>query len=84
MCIFYRQILGILIQHLVVKGSVCKILPLFKVQLGGHLNKRRALIRRNMETVTFSSKYTVRVVVVVLLFYVHGKHLRSCRDCQLT
>ena len=24
------------------------------------------------------------VVVVVLLFYVHGKHLRSCRDCQLT
>ena len=24
------------------------------------------------------------VVVVVLLFYVHGKHLRSCRDGQLT
>ena len=24
------------------------------------------------------------VVVVVLLFYVHGKHLRSCRDSQLT
>ena len=23
-------------------------------------------------------------VVVVLLFYVHGKHLRSCRDVQLT
>ena len=23
-------------------------------------------------------------VVVVLLFYVHGKHLRSCRDDQLT
>ena len=22
--------------------------------------------------------------VVVLLFYVHGKHLRSCRDGQLT
>ena len=22
-------------------------------------------------------------VVVVLLFYVHGKHLRSCRDGQL-
>ena len=22
------------------------------------------------------------VVVVVLLFYVHGKHLRSCRDGQ--
>ena len=24
------------------------------------------------------------VVVVSLLFYVHGKHLRSCRDGQLT
>ena len=24
------------------------------------------------------------VVVVVLLFYVHGKHLRLCRDGQLT
>ena len=24
------------------------------------------------------------VVVGVLLFYVHGKHLRSCRDGQLT
>ena len=27
---------------------------------------------------------TRSVVVVVLLFYVHGKHLRSCRDGQLT
>ena len=26
----------------------------------------------------------VVVVVVVLLFYVHGKHLRLCRDGQLT
>ena len=24
------------------------------------------------------------VVVVALLFYVHSKHLRSCRDGQLT
>ena len=24
------------------------------------------------------------IVVVVLLFYVHGKHLRLCRDGQLT
>ena len=24
------------------------------------------------------------IVVVVLLFYVHGKHLRSCREGQLT
>ena len=26
----------------------------------------------------------IYVVVVVLLFNVHGKHLRSCRDGQLT
>ena len=26
----------------------------------------------------------VVIVVVVLLFYVHGKHLGSCRDGQLT
>ena len=30
-----------------------------------------------------SSKSSV-VVVVALLFYVHGKHLRSCRNGQLT
>ena len=28
--------------------------------------------------------HPIDVVVVVLLFYVHGKHLRSCRDGQLT
>ena len=27
---------------------------------------------------------SIVVVVVVLLFYVHGKHLRSCRNGQLT
>ena len=26
----------------------------------------------------------ISTAVVVLLFYVHGKHLRSCRDGQLT
>ena len=26
----------------------------------------------------------MKLDVVVLLFYVHGKHLRSCRDGQLT
>ena len=29
-------------------------------------------------------KIWIVVVVVDLLFYVHGKHLRSCRDGQLT
>ena len=31
-----------------------------------------------------TSRYFYSSVVVVLLFYVHGKHLRSCRDGQLT
>ena len=30
------------------------------------------------------TRYDSDTVVVVLLFYVHGKHLRSCRDGQLT
>ena len=34
--------------------------------------------------VSFLTKFLVVVVVVALLFYVHGKHLRSCRDGQLT
>ena len=29
-------------------------------------------------------RHLIIVVVVALLFYVHGKHLRSCRDGQLT
>ena len=28
--------------------------------------------------------FSILVVVVALLFYVHGKQLRSCRDGQLT
>ena len=34
--------------------------------------------------IIFDSPSHGLVVVVVLLFYVHGKHLRSCRDGQLT
>ena len=32
----------------------------------------------------FTRRTVLVVVVVALLFYVHGKHLRSCRDGQLT
>ena len=38
----------------------------------------------SFSTVVQSYLYQDDVVVVVLLFYVHGKHLRSCRDGQLT
>ena len=41
---------------------------------------------RNLEVfglVTRSSPAETVDAVVVLLFYVHGKHLRSCRDGQL-
>ena len=33
---------------------------------------------------TEGSNFKSFVVVVALLFYVHGKHLRSCQDGQLT
>ena len=32
---------------------------------------------------SFLSYHFILIVVVVLLFYVHGKQLRSCRDGQL-
>ena len=32
----------------------------------------------------YAASHRVVVVVVALLFYVHGKRLRSCRDGQLT
>ena len=35
-------------------------------------------------TVSNREIITLVVVVVVLLFYVQGKHLRSCQDGQLT
>ena len=34
--------------------------------------------------VAIGQHFVVVVVVVALLFYAHGKHLRSCRDGQLT
>ena len=35
-------------------------------------------------SLVFICQHFVVAVVVALLFYVHGKHLRSCRDGQLT
>ena len=37
-----------------------------------------------IDVITNFAIITIVVVVVALLFYVHGKHLRSCRDGQLT
>ena len=36
------------------------------------------------KTARYRLKYCLKGWLVVLLFYVHGKHLRSCRDGQLT
>ena len=38
----------------------------------------------NKVRVALGKMILIVVVVVVLLFYVHDKHLRSCRDGQLT
>ena len=47
--------------------------------LGEELNKQYAFV-----PIPKFACCNIVVVVVVLLFYVHGKHLRSCRDGQLT
>ena len=39
--------------------------------------------KRELASLLFTYRCFV-VVVVALLFYVHGKHLMSCRDGQLT
>ena len=39
---------------------------------------------QNGKTVRVHAKHYKHNDLVVLLFYVHGKHLRSCRDGQLT
>ena len=47
-------------------------------------HKLEMVQRRAARYVTNCYHNTSSVNVVVLLFYVHGKHLRSCRDGQLT
>ena len=49
------------------------------------INKAHALEKRKKKKYYKTQNRNLGVVVVVvLLFYVHGKHLRSCRDGQLT
>ena len=45
-------------------------------------NKTMAVFCKLKQTVQNNVRFVV--VVVVLLFYVHGKHLWSCRGDQLT
>ena len=44
------------------------------------------VITLHQPTLLFFTSKSDKIVgwLVVLLFYVHGKHLRSCRDGQLT
>ena len=42
------------------------------------------IVKTYFEETTSDSILLSDVLVVGLLFYVHGKHLRSCRDGQLT
>ena len=44
-----------------------------------------SVVTFDIENIHFDTDICINVVVVVvLLFNVHGKHLRSCRDGQLT
>ena len=51
------------------------------------LNKRPDITGKNFTVIWLVGWFGFNgslIVVVVLLFYVNGKHLRSCRDGQLT
>ena len=47
------------------------------------IRERNITLKEFFQRYNLSQRYLF-VVFVVLLFYVHGKHLRSCRDGQLT
>ena len=62
------------------KSTVAKNFILIKPQLTTKLQDDAGII---LDLKDFSP-FSLVVLLVVLLFYVHGKHLRSCRDGQLT
>ena len=57
-----------------------------KYKHGPHRTDNSRVIPLNCNRKRYGRKWHIIrfVVVVALLFYVHGKHLRSCRDGQLT
>ena len=61
----------------------CDFTALPKVFQSGRMTIKYILNATDL-TISHISVLPIVVVVVVLLFYVHGKHLRSCRDGQLT
>ena len=53
----------------------------------GHLTRKSGVLGPIFGLATyfrFSFRFSRRAVVVALVLYVHGKHLRSCRDGQLS
>ena len=61
-----------------------KILPKFNENLSNGKRDMKRIVNSRLNLMTFNCDLGSVVVVVVLLFYVHGKHLRSCRDGLLT
>ena len=60
--------------YIYIFGTIVTLLALDSVISWSLMMRRTDVISRTL----------VVVVVAVLLFYVHGKHLMSCRDGQLT
>ena len=58
---------------------ICELVPLPALAVQSY-----ASMQENWNAYSTTGMVCRFVVVVVLLFYVHGKHLRSCRDGQLT
>ena len=59
-------------------------LTLFFLAIPTSITERPLLIGYKGDDDLLSNPYSVHCCFVALLFYVHGKHLRSWRDGQLT
>ena len=66
---------------MVGKNSVRNNKWKLKVRKFNYSARKRSHIFKSMKK---NTEILYIVVVVVLLFFVHGKHLRTCRDGQLT
>ena len=77
-------------QLLISQTLISEITFLYQGILFGHISYFNLYFHSfNLKLLMFRSKlryqwFGMIFVVVALLFYVHGKHLRSCRDGQLT
>ena len=67
-----------------LKERICSCRSKFSPLRVDHMSKSYAHPEKQIEIHASLGNIVFGNETVVLLFYVHGKHLRSCRDGQLT